>query len=203
MSADAGLTLSPNHGAVGSPVRAEQTVGKCAVFVVRFDGEIVGTEDGSDGQGTVDFLVLDRPLGAQRVVAGCQAAAGGDERVVGAVEFTVTPVTSTSSTSSTSSTVTTTLVPTTNCHADDVGRDDDATLPSHARAGVIHVDQGDPHHHVVGYHPRPGHDGPLRHPRRPLRPARRPPAQHPRRWPTASARPVGPTVASSTSRAGA
>ena len=99
------LVLSPNQGFVGDGVKAEETVAKCPVFVVRWKGDVIGTDDGSDGQGTVYFRVPDSPGTTQPVVASCKASPGGSERVVGQASFDVLDV-------NTSTTTTTTLGPT-------------------------------------------------------------------------------------------
>lgn len=90
--ADDGLVLSPNQGSVGDGVNAEETVARCPVFVVRWKGDVIGTDDGSDGQGTVYFRVPDSPGTTQRVVASCKASPGGSERVVGEASFNVLEV---------------------------------------------------------------------------------------------------------------
>ena len=102
--ADDGLVLSPNRGFVGDGVKAEETVSRCAVFVVRWKGDVIGTDDGSDGRGTVHFLVPDSPGSTQQVVASCRTSPGGSERVVGQASFDVLEV---------NATTTTTLFPTT------------------------------------------------------------------------------------------
>lgn len=109
--ADDGLVLSPDHGMVGDGIQADEAVSKCAVFVVRWKGDVVATDDGRDGEGRVFFRVPDSPEGTRTVVAACQASPGGAERVVGRAEFTVLgdgPVTTTTAVGAT-----TTVVPTT------------------------------------------------------------------------------------------
>lgn len=89
---DEGLVLSPNQGFVGDGVKAEASVAKCAVFVVRWKGDVIGTDDGSDGRGTVYFRVPDSPGTTQPVEASCKASAGGPERLVGQASFDVLEV---------------------------------------------------------------------------------------------------------------
>ena len=110
--ADDGLVLSPTQGFVGDGVKAEETVAKCPVFVVRWKGEVIGTDDGSDGRGTVYFRVPDSPGTTQPVVASCKASAGGPERVVGQAMFEVLDMNaSTSTTTSTTILSPTSTVP--------------------------------------------------------------------------------------------
>ena len=77
--------------------------------MARWKGDVIGTDDATDGQGTVYFRVPDSPGSTQQVVASCKASPGGSERVVGQAAFSVLELGPTSSTSSTL--VTTTLSP--------------------------------------------------------------------------------------------
>lgn len=108
-AADSPLVLAPNTGIVGDVVRGDQAVTDCQTYRLHWKepgGTVLGTDNGSDGRGSVTFRVPDSAGTTQTVVATCQAAAGAEERIVGGAPFAVAAA------GSTSSSLTTVLPPT-------------------------------------------------------------------------------------------
>jgi hypothetical protein len=108
-AAESALVLTPDSGMVGDTVRGEQAVSDCPTYRLHWRdpaGLVLGTDNGSDGRGSVSFRVPDGAGTTQTVVATCQAAPGAGEQIVGGATFAV-------ATAGTSTTRTTVLASTT------------------------------------------------------------------------------------------